>query len=141
MRRKAAWQTWLIFVYLMSSFVKIPFFFFFKSGKLIKRWFQYAQYGVLTWKSKKSLCKTFLGSNFSSHIVVWNLWRSFSGKKTNQPTCLNLLTCVYIRVHIQYRKIKMAVFTVYLCWMAWSHFFSPNTLSALKSVDALVYKY
>lgn len=29
MRKKAAWQTWLIFVYLMSSFVKIPFFWFF----------------------------------------------------------------------------------------------------------------
>lgn len=139
MWKKAAWQTWLISMYLMSSFVKIPI--FFKSGKLLKRWLQCAQYGVLIRKSRKSLYKTFLGSNFSSHIVVWNLWISFSGEKANQPTCLTLLTCFYIRVHIQYRKIKMAIFTVYLCWMARSHFFSPNTLSTLKSVDALVYKY
>lgn len=39
-------------------------------------------------------------------IILWG---------ENKSTNLLELRCIYIRVHIQYRKIKMAIFTVYLC--------------------------
>ena len=93
----------------MSSFVSVEILsIFLYLGNWLKDGYMYiyiysSVWGAY-WEEQEKL--SFLGLTSSSHIVLWNLWRSFSGEKTDQPTCLNLLTCIYITVHIKYRNIQ-----------------------------------
>lgn len=66
------------------------------------------------WEEQEKSLQDFLGLKFEFSycglkpvkIILWG---------ENKPTNLLEFTCIYIRVHIQQRKIKMAIFTIHLC--------------------------
>lgn len=132
-------------VYLMLPFVKTWTIFLYV-GSWLKE--HMLSKGCLL-RSNQGVCKAFLGLTFSFHTVVWNLWRSwsfFGGKmektKQNPTTTIWIYSYAFTTEHIYgIEAYKMAIFTVHLCWMAWSHSFFLNALWALNPVGVLVSKY